>query len=311
MELGFSEIVADIEKSIDKPIYKATDDYREEISLRDMSSDMEKQECDVEHFGLDEAFGFAGIPIASKDRKNKIVNRFRYIASTGIGHNIRSHYPKLFEVDYGNTENHAFEKFLALSYTFKELNIKNSNSNNKHVILHFDTSTNETPRPLACVIEYLGLSPRVTNNYRDFRYNKGKSILVCSFRLFTGLENSNVTIVINQNIYSLQHYLVEAMARCTNKLNIVELETSDAVSKIKARWEHGLEGEKLVDHYKVQITTEKGKEVDYHEDERLKLITVRGYPKDHEKMRKIFDQHEKQNRPWNLALIADEIIQKR
>ena len=310
--LGLSEAVADIEKSIDKPIYKATDDYSEGISLGDMSSDVENQEdLAVEHFGLDEAFSFAGIPKASKDEKNRIVNRFTYIESTGIGHNINSHYPKLFEVDYGNTENHAFEKFGALIRIFKELHIRKSNSNNKQVILHFDTSTNATPSPLACVIEYLGLSPMVTNNYKDFKYKKGKYILVCNFRFFRGLENSNVTIAINQDIYSLQHYLVEAMARCTNKLNIMVLEKSDAVSKIKVRWERGLEGKKLIDHYKVQITSEKGKEVDRHGDERLNPTLITGYSEDHAKMRKILDQHEQQNRDWNVTVRAEKIIQKR
>ena len=168
--LRLSEAVADIEKSINKPIYKATDSHREGISLGDMSSDVEKQEeRAVENFGLDEAFGFAGIPIASKDEKNRIVNRFKYIASKKMGHNITSSHPKLFKVDYNNTKNHAFEKVVALIRIFKELHMKKSNSNNKHVILHFDTSTNETPTPLACVIEYLRLSPRVTNNYEDFK----------------------------------------------------------------------------------------------------------------------------------------------
>ena len=311
-ETRLSEAVADIEKPIDEPIYKATEEYREEISLGDMSSDVEnKKKCAVEHFGLDEAFGFAEIAIASKNEKNRIVNRFRYKASKGMGHNINSIYPKLFEVDYENTENNAVEKCLALIHVFKKLHIKNSDSNNKHVILHFDTSTNEIPRPLVCAIEYFEVSHKVTNNYENFKYSKDKSILVCSFRLFRGLENPIVTIFIDQDIYSLQHYLVETMARCTNKLNIVVLEKSDAFSKIKARWECGLKGKKLIDQCNVQIISEKEKEVDHHEDERLNLITICGYSKDREKMRKIFDQHEPRNRDRNMKLIAEEYIQKR
>ena len=89
------------------------------------------------------------------------------------------------------------------------------------------------------------------------------------------------------------------------------LEKSDAFSKIKARWECGLKGKKLIDQCNVQIISEKEKEVDHHEDERLNLITICGYSKDREKMRKIFDQHEPQNRDRNMKLIAEEYIQKR
>lgn len=91
------------------------------------------------------------------------------------------------------------------------------------------------------------------------------------------------------------------------------LEKSDAASKIIAHWECGVEGEKLIDskEYKVQITAEKEKEIDYHGDERLKLIKMCGSSKDHAKIRKIFDQHEQQNIDLNVIFGAKEIIQKR
>ena len=214
----------------------------------------------------------------------------------------------MFEVDYGNSENHSFEKFLVLTILFKTLKIKKSNSNNKHVILHFDTSSDEIPKLFTPVMEYLKIRPRVTNNYKDFKC-KSKSILVCSFRVLRGLEHSNVTIVIDQDLYSVQHYLVEAMARCSSKLNIVVLKKSDATSKIISQWDYGLNGQQLIDQWKVKMVTGEGKEVDT--DEKLKLIKINSYPKNHDEMRKIFDQHGKQTVAWNVALIAKEIIWKR
>ena len=281
------------------------------ISLGDESSDDVKrqEQLSVGSFGLDEIFGLTGIPRACKGDKNKIVNKFRYIASKGIGHNINSCFPKLFEVDFDNTEG-DFKKLFALHCIFKKLNIWNSNSNNKHVILHFDTSTEETPKLLTPIIEYREISSKVTNNYKDFKENKSKSILVCNYRLVRGLEHSNVTVIIDKDIYSVQHYLVEAMARCTSKLNIVVLEKSDAVSKIIAQWEDGLNGQQLLNQWKVQITEEE-REVDYHENRNLNLITINRSSKNHEEIRKILDQHKNQNRIFDVTRMAEEFVQKR
>ena len=295
-EMGLSEAAVGIKKSIDKPTYKAKEDNEEKISVVGKSfGDFQNQdECAIGNFGLDEAFGFAGVPRASKDDIYRIVNKFRYIPSEGIGHNINSWYPKLFEVDYDNTEEHSFEKLLALTKIFKIMDIKNSDSNNKHVILHFDTSTNKIPKLFAHAIEYLKISHRVTSNYKDFK-NSSKSILICNFRLFRGLEHSNVTIIIDQDVYSVQHYLVEVMARCTNKLNVIILERSDAISKITALWKDGLNGQKLIEQCKVQ-----------------KSISRNDSTRNDEEIRKIFHEHGKEDQASNIyTLIAEQIIQER
>ena len=294
-QLRLSEAAGGIKKSVDKPIYKVKEDNGEKISVAGKNRGVfeNQDECAVGNVGLDEAFGFAGIPRASKDDIYRIVNKFRYIASEGIGHNINSWYPKLFEVDYDNTEEHSFEKLLALTKIFKNMGIKNSDSNNKHVILHFDTSTNEIPKLFAHAIEYLKISHMVTTNYKDFK-NSSKSILVCNFRLFRGLEHSNVTIIIDHDVYSVQHYLVEAVARCTNKLNVIILERSDAVSKITTLWKDGLNGQKLIEQCKVQ-----------------KSVSRNDSSRNDEEIRKIFRQHGKQDQTSNIKLIAEQIIQKR
>ena len=302
-----------IEKVDDKCTYKSTEDIERKISSGDESNcDAKNQEQGtVRNLELDEVFAVADIPRATTNDKNRIVNRFRYIASTGTGHNVHSCYPKLFEIDFHCSEKDSFEKLFVVNCTFKKLNIWNSNSNNKHAILHFDTSTDEIPKLLAFVIEYLKISNKVTCNYEDFKYNKSKSILVCSFRLFRGLEHSNVTIFIDQDIYCVQHYLVEAMARCTNSLALVVLHRSDTLSRIIAQWEKGFNGQQLIDHWKIKISKGGKKKVDYQEDEKLNLITVNGSSKNHEKMQETFDHHRKENHAWDITNIAEELIRKR
>ena len=283
------------QQSFEKTTCKATKDIGDKLSRDGKSSNNVKSQVDnaIRNFGLDEAFGLARMPRARKDDINIIVNQFRYITSNSIGHDINSWYPKLFEVEYENTEEHSFEKFIGLIKILKNLNIKNSDLNNRHVILHFDTSTNEIPKLLAPVIDYFKISHKATNNYKDFK-DENKSILVCNFRLFRGLEHSNVTVIIDQDVYSVQHYLVEAIARCTNKLNVVILEKSDVVSKITAQWKDGINGQKLIEQCKVQGS-----------------MSITDSSRNNEEMRKIFGKHRKNKFASNVTLIAEEIIKKR
>ena len=146
-----------------------------------------------------------------------------------------------------NTPSCFFEKLLALNFVLRKLNIVKSNSNNKHVILHFNTKTEKIPTIFVSAFECLGLSSKVTGNYQDFKYKMRKSILVCNFCSFRGLEHSNITITIEHDIYIVQHYLVEAMARCTSKLALVVLQRSETVSRIIEKWKDGLQGKSIID----------------------------------------------------------------
>ena len=101
------------------------------------------------------------------------------------------------------------------------------------------------------------------------------------------------------------------MARCTNNLAIVVLEKSVAISRIISQWENGLNGQQLIDQWKVQICTEIDKEADYHVDKKLHLITINDSSKSHEEMRKIFDRNKKQHRASNVTRIAEEFLQRR
>ena len=288
-------------------------------SIRE-SEDTGKSSIDVKdqtHFEVtnlepEEAFATAQLLRANNEDETVIVNRYKYVEASDIGHKVSSDdNPKLIEVDFEDTGKGSFEKLCALTCIFKELNIHGSNLNNKHVILHFDTTANQSPELLTAAFQHLEIQSKATNNYKDFKGSK--SILVCYFRVFRGLEHSNVTVYIDQDMYNMQHYLVEVMARCTNKLSIVVLRKSDALSKIIRHWESESEEKQLIDHWKAQESTKGRKIDDYDVNENLRLIQINCSSKKHEKMRKIFNQHGKRNRDLKRKLTeeAQEIIRKR
>ena len=277
---------------------------------------LEKQEkVFVGKLAVDEAFGFAGIPRGNDKDKNKIVNRFTYKPSKGTGHKIHVKLPELLEVTFDATE---FQKTLSLKDAFVKLNISNSNANNKHVVLHFsDTRTNEIPKLFEMAFRFLNKSDHVTSKYREFKtHATGKSILLCNFRTFRGLENPAVTIVVDRDIYSVQHYLVEAMARCTSKLAVVVLERSPTLSGIIKNWMDGVNGKQLIVHWKIELVTEEKKELicnSFPLDQDSKVISVYPFSKEHKQMKQQFD-NEKENEEHEKLRVrkeAEETIWKR
>ena len=291
--------------------------FNESEDTGEKTGDAKNQEqIAVRKLEPDEFFAIAKLPVASKDDQNIIINQFTYGESKGIGHNIKSDNPELFEMIFECTENDSFEKLCVLNCIFQKLNIHNSNLNNKHVILHFDTSTDETPELLTSTFKHLKIFDKVTNNYEKFK--RKKSILVCYFRLFRGLEHSNVTVLIDQNMYNMQHYLVEVMARSTNKLSIVVLYRSDALSKITAQWEDELNGQQLqlIDQWKVCKSTGGQTKDDFYEDKTLNHIAINCSSKNHEELRKKFC-HKEQTCFLNVEdirldeLAAEEFIRER
>ena len=119
--------------------------------------------------------------------------------------------------------------------------------NKDHVVLHFDTVNNGIPRNLQFIFEYhFDIHEKVTNNYKEFAL-PNRSILVCSYLTFRGLEHPDITIIVDRDIYFLQHYLVESLARCTSKLTVVVLQKSTTLTKVLEEWKKS----QLVDHWKI------------------------------------------------------------
>ena len=114
-------------------------------------------------------------------------------------------------------------------------------------MLHFDTVNNGIPRNLQFIFEYhFDIHEKVTNNYQEFAL-PNRSILVCSYLTFRGLEHPEITIIVDRDIYFLQHYLVESLARCTSKLTVVVLQKSTTLTKVLEEWKKN----QLVDHWKI------------------------------------------------------------
>ena len=176
--------------------------------------------------GIDEAQAIVGCLTSSGG--DETVSKFTYAAADNIGHKISFKKPALFELE-GRSE---FQKILSLIALFDIMCLQSKD----HVVLHFDTVSNEIPSTLQFIFKHhFGIHKNVTNNYKNF-VSSGKQVLVCSYLTFRGLEHSNIIVFIDRNIYFLQHYLVEAVARCTSKLSIVVLQNSRALTKVTEDW---------------------------------------------------------------------------
>ena len=173
--------------------------------------------------GIDEAQAITGSLAELGNGGNKTVTKFTYASAKETGHKISSQKPALFQLE----ERSGFQKVLSLIAIFENLDICNKD----HVVLHFDTVNDGIPSYLQFIFEYhFGIHEKVTNNYQEFASNK--SILVCSYLTFRGLEHPEITIIVDRDIYFLQHYLVESIARCTSKLSVVVLQNSTTLTKV-------------------------------------------------------------------------------
>ena len=300
-----SKVSASVSASIEQNAINGPDKDMQANSSRDL----ENQKLPA--FGIDEAFGLAKIPKGSNEDKNKIVNRFKYKASENTGHRILIDYPKLFEVTGSMNE---FQKILALKVIIQKLNIKNANANNKHVVLHFlDTRTGDIPKLFKIAFEFLDKCKRVTGDYKEFRGNNSeKAILVSNFRAFRGLESLAVTLVIDRDIYSIQHYLVEAMTRCTSRLAVVVLEKSSTLSGITDEWKAGRKAERLIDYWEIEMMKER-KKGQFAGDfrEKANVILINPFSKKHKQLKVKFDTEEAQFKEENLGSMMARKVEER
>ena len=205
--------------------------------------------------GLDEAQAIIGSPMENDTGGNRTVSKFEHAEVDNIGHDINAERPLLFEL--GDKE--EFDKSLSLVAIFDKLRITSS----KHVVLHFDTETNAIPSALRFAFDHHFSSIKKTTNYKDFQ-SSDKSVLVCSYPTFRGLEYSRVTVLIDRDIYFQQHYLVEMLARCTWKLSVVVLRNSAALNYVIDKWK----SDGLVNHWKTGISLKK------NQDENYKLLCI-------------------------------------
>ena len=194
---------------------------------------------------LDEAQAIAASSSETTNGGNKIISKFKYAEVDQTGHNIKLEIPGLLEL--GDCK--EFEKILSLIALFEKLDIRNK----KHVILHFDTISTGIPITLNFVFnQYFNLNGKVTSNYEEF-IRQQKPILACGCTSFRGLEHPNITVIIDRDIYFLQHYLVEAIARCTSELNVVVLQNSQILTKVIKEWKNTTNRKQLIRVWKTEI----------------------------------------------------------
>ena len=245
--------------------------------LKDSETTLESSLAQFGAFNLelDEAFDFARVPQAADDNESQIENSFKYEKAAHVGHRVESALPIVFELcSYDN----EFQKILSLAAVFKNLNIDSSTANCKHVLLHFNVNND---------ISWLGfklfdlkynteVTNKVTNSYNDFKENAScKYIFVGNFRTFRGLEHSRITILVDRNIYSLQHYLVECIAICTTYLSVILLGNHSNLNSIIQKWREGIGGKPLIEIRQIILNKERKqpKNVDTREKERIIIDT--------------------------------------
>ena len=174
--------------------------------------------------------------------KRKTTTNFLYASVDKTGHKITSKKPALCEVK-GKS---GFQRIISLIAIFQERQI----TKGEHVVLHFDTATNTIPEIYLFVFAYhFKMEHKITNNYKAFK-SREKSILVCSYPTFRGLEHPKITVVLDRDIYYVQHYLVETLCRCTTDLCVVVLQTCSTLNKVTAEWK----SKQVIEQWNVEIS---------------------------------------------------------
>ena len=183
--------------------------------------------------GLEEGQAIIGSSRGKDTGGNSTVSKVTHAEEDNTGHKKETGKPLLFEL--GDKE--EFEKSLSLVAIFKKVLTTSS----EHVVLHMDTKTNAIPSALRFAFDHHFSDIKKTTNYKEFQ-SSNKSILICSYPTFRGLEYSRITVLIDRDIYFLQHYLVEMISRCTSELFVVVLQKGSALDYVTEKWKF----EKLV-----------------------------------------------------------------
>ena len=243
---------------------------------------------------LDEAFDYAGTPTANDNYGSKIENRFKYEKAKHIGHGAESKLPVVFQLyKYEN----KFQKIVSLAAIFENMQIARACANSKHVLLHFNVNNDilKLAFRLLDLKHSTKVSTKVTASYEEFKNdNLGKYIFVGNFRTFRGLEHSRITIMIDRDIYCLQHYLVECIARCTTHLSVVVLGSNKTINGITQKWKGRISGKQLIEVREIILNKKRKQSNDagFQENER---ITIDTFSQEYIKLQQTFNRHSFQN----------------
>ena len=214
-------------------------------------------------------FGFGG---------KKTTTKFLCAAVDKTGHKISTQKPALYEVK----EKSGFQKIMSLIAIFEERQMKKG----EHVVLHFDTATNAIPEIfLFAFARHFKMQEKITNDYETFK-SQEKSILVCSYPEFRGLEHPKITVVLDRDIYYVQHYLVETLARCTTDLCVVVLKNSSTLNKVTAEWKN----KQVVEQWNVKVSKDTVAGEDFKTELKNNIINAKFSLEYYKKLEKEFEE---------------------
>ena len=239
--------------------------------------------------GLDEAQAVLGFIKKTGNGGGKTTSEFLFPAAEKTGHKISSKKP--------------------LIAIFEKRQIQKS----EQVILHFDTGTKEIPSNfLFTFAHHFKIQQKVTKRYEEFK-SKKKSILVCSYPTFRGLEHRKVTVIIDCDIYYVQHYLVETLARCTSDLCVVILQNSQTLTDVIMEWKM----KQVIQQWEIKITKDASEiydfEFEFTRNRNGNIINAKFGREHYKKLNEIFAKliTEDKNFDSERKLEAKKIIQQR
>ena len=267
--------------------------------------DYSEESPSIPKLGLDEAQALSETMTGTSDGGVKTISEFRFAAADKTGHKIRSKKPTFFEL--GARSN--FQKVISLIAIFEEREIDRS----EQVVHHFHTGSNEIPDIFFFTFaHHFKIQDKVTKKYEEFK-SPEKSILVCSHSTFRGLEHPKITVVIERDIYYVQHYLVEALARCTSDLCVVVLQNSSTLTNITTEWKTKVAIQQL--EIKIFEDTSQGEdfELEFTRSTNTEIINAKFRSEHYKKLQEKFSElmTKDKNFESKKELEAKRIIQQR
>ena len=152
--------------------------------------------------------------LKKKQNLQKVITEYRYTCDSEIGHNIHGPLPKLVKLPKASAPR---EQIVLIAFLLLEIiNIKSK----RICIIHFDKTEPLWFQLLFKVTNFFA-GVTVTNNVREFLRNSGNMVLVSNYNCVTGLEFSEVLLILDDDEYYLKQFIPEAMARCMVDLTIL------------------------------------------------------------------------------------------
>ena len=182
--------------------------------------------------------------LRKKGNLQKVVTKYRYTCDSEIGHSINGPLPKLVKLrKYSDPS----EEIVLFAFLLLEI----INIESKRIcIIHFENAD-----PLWFQLLFKdNVFPGVTvkNNVGEFLRNSGNMVLVSNYNCLTGLEFSDVLLILDADEYHLKQFIPEAMARCMSNLTILvrtkhkRNPKSDTVTDLAHHWQELNKTEKPV-----------------------------------------------------------------